>query len=319
MGIKTSVWQGFYNTTRSDLRSIYYIMYYTLIESVLTLVIPLVSSFVINSLMAHSSVSVVTLGIIIFIVFASITFLRLMQEYIVEKFEQRVFIEKGLEIAEKAYDIRDKSVKTEYPIDRLMNYFFDITTIQKILPIFIINGAGLIAQIVVSLILLMVFSPYLFLGAFFILLFYFIMIFVVGNNGIQSAIKRSDMKHSAIYALQKIPQTTDSREVTMQKIDKNMEDYVDSRQNHFKVVFRQLALSFIIQGVMLTGFFMFGGYLVINNHIPVGEFVASEIIVVSMIYALNYFIKQIDYIYDGIEGYYKVGKLSDSLESKEII
>lgn len=319
MGIKTSVWQGFCDTTRSDLRSIYYIMYYTLVESVLTLVIPLVSSFVINSLMAHSSVSVITLGIIIFVVFASITFLRLMQEYIVEKFEQRVFIEKGLEIAEKAYDIRDKSVKTEYPIDRLMNYFFDITTIQKILPIFIINGAGLIAQIVVSLILLMVFSPYLFLGAFFILLFYFIMIFVVGNNGIQSAIKRSDMKHSAIYALQKIPQTTDSREVTMQKIDKNMEDYVDSRQNHFKVVFRQLALSFIIQGVMLTGFFMFGGYLVINNHIPIGEFVASEIIVVSMIYALNYFIKQIDYIYDGIEGYYKVGKLSDSLESKEII
>jgi hypothetical protein len=38
-----------------------------------------------------------------------------------------------------------------------------------------------------------------------------------------------------------------------------------------------------------------------------------------MIYALNYFIKQIDYIYDGIEGYYKVGKLSDSLESKEVI
>jgi len=314
MGIKTTVLQGFCSTVKSDMKSLYYVIYYTLLESILTLSIPLTSSFVINSLMAHSSISITVLGIIVFIVFAFITFLRLVQEYIIEKFEQRVFIEKGFEIAQKAYNLKEKNITTQYPIDKLMNYFFDITTIQKILPIFIVNGAGLVAQIVVSLILLMIFSPYLFLGAFVIFVFYFSMLIIIGNNGVENAIKHSDMKHAAIYALQKIPITSDSKEVAMKKIDKNMEDYVDARQNHFKVVFRQLGLSFIIQGVILSGFFVFGGYLVLNGKIPIGEFVASEIIIVSLIYALNNFIKQIDYIYDGIEGYYKVGKLSDSLE-----
>jgi len=51
--------------------------------------------------------------------------------------------------------------------------------------------------------------------------------------------------------------------------------------------------------------------------LPLGEFVASEIIVVSISYALKGFMKQIDYIYDMIEGLYKVQKLSFTLEEKK--
>ena len=97
-----------------------------------------------------------------------------------------------------------------------------------------------------------------------------------------------------------------------------MQDYVDSRRNHFSVMLKQLALSYIVQGLMISGFFVFGGYMVINGELPIGEFVAAEILIVSLIYSMNGFVKQLDYIYDGIEGYYKIGKLSDSLDAKEI-
>ncbi|QOY53769.1 ABC transporter ATP-binding protein [Candidatus Sulfurimonas marisnigri] len=317
MGIKSAVLEGFLNTIKSDKRSMYYILYYSLLESILALSLPLTSSFIINSLIAHASISVVVLGSIILFIFMSITFLKLMQEYIIEKFEQRVFVDKGFEVAQKAYALKEKNISTKYPIDKLMNYFFDITTIQKIFPVFILNGAGLIMQILVSLILLFIFSAFLFYGALAILVIYFTMLILLGNNGIDYAIKRSDMKHNAIYFLQKIPTTTDSKEKTLEKVDEIMGGYVNARKNHFKVVFKQLALSYIVQGVIISSFFIFGGYLVINGELPVGEFIAAEILIVSLIYALNGFIKQLDYIYDGIEGYYKIGKLSASLDIEE--
>jgi putative ABC transport system ATP-binding protein len=63
-------------------------------------------------------------------------------------------------------------------------------------------------------------------------------------------------------------------------------------------------------------FLLIGGYLVINGSLPLGEFVAAEIIVTSITYALKGFAKQLDYIYDMVEGLYKVNKLSLELKDK---
>lgn len=318
MGIKSTVLDGFVKTIQSDKKSIYYILYYGLLDSILALSIPLASSFIINGLIAHASISVAVLGFVILFIFFMIAFMRLMQEYIVEKFEQRVFIENGFEVAKKAYALKEKIVCNSDPIDKFMNYFFDITTIQKIFPVFVLNGAGLIMQIFVSLILLLIFNNSLFFGAISIFIFYFIMIIVLGNNGVSYAIERSNMKHAAIYFLQKIPTTTSSKEKTMKNIDEIMEGYADARSKHFGVVIKQLALTFIVQGLMLSGFFVLGGYLVVSGELPIGDFIAAEILVVSLMYAMNSFIKQLDNIYDGIEGYYKVGKLSASLDAQEV-
>lgn len=313
MDIKHKVIQGFTDMLRSDKRSIYYVLYYTLIEGILVLSIPLTSSFVINSLVAHSYISVMVLGSIISIVFFFIIFLRLMQEYIIEKFEQRVFVAEGFEVAQKAYALKERGIEDKEHIDKLMNYFFDITTVQKTFPIFILNGAGLIVQTLMTLALLFIFDARLFFGALMILIIYVVALILFGKNGIIFAVKRSDTKHGAIRFLQKVTTQDDSYEQMDSNLEVKMNEYVDARRNHFRVRVKQLGVSFFMQGAIITGFFMLGGYLVINGDMPVGEFVAAEIIVVTLIYAMNSFVKQIDYIYDGIEGFYKIEKLSSSL------
>jgi len=317
MDIKKKVLLGFFETLKSDTRSVYYILYYALLEGILALSIPLTSSFVINSLIAHSYISVITLGLIISIIFIFIIFLRIIQEYIIEKFEQRVFVSEGYDIAHKAFKINEEKVTLNYPIDKLMNYFFDITTVQKILPVLLLNGAGLVAQILMTLILLMVFDVSLFVAAFAVLVLYIALIFLFGKNGIVFAVKRSDTKHNAIHFLQKVPLVESTKEEMLENLEEKMSAYVDARDNHYGVRIKQLGISFFMQGLIITGFFILGGYLVINGKMPIGEFVAAEIIVVTLIYAMNNFIKQIDYVYDGIEGFYKIGKLSSSLETKE--
>lgn len=317
MDIRTKILYGFVATLKSDKHSVYYVLYYTLIESILVLSIPLTSSFVINSLVAHSYISLITLGVIILCVFSFIVFLRIIQEYIIEKFEQRVFVTEGYDVVQKTLKLKEEERQTPYPIDKLMNYFFDITTIQKIFPVLILNGSGLIIQTVVTLILLLVFDLTLFVWATLTIVAAIALILYVGKNGITSAVERSNAKHETIHFMQKVPQSDTDAASILEKFEEKMSHYVDARKHQYSIRIKQLSASFILQGVIITGFFLLGGHLVIAGKMPIGEFVAAEIIIVTLIYAINGFAKQLDYIYDGIEGFYKIGQLSSSLENHD--
>lgn len=319
MNIEQKIFSSISKVIRQDKKNVFYLIYYSTIKAILVLSIPLASSFIINSVLAHASISVSVLGFIVITAFVFITVLNVMQEYIVEKFQQQIFVQTGIEIAELASDLREKALDTKLAghIDQYMNYFFDITSLQKLFPVILLDGAGLIIKIIVSLILLLAFDPLLFVSSIILFIVYLALLFLFGRNGIKYAIDRSDNKHKSIYFLQNIPNAEQPKEEVLKEYDQHLNDYVESRQKSFSVIIRQLALTFFMEGFIVSGFLILGGTLVINGVLPVGEFVAAEIVIVSIIYSLKVFVKQIDYIYEMIEGIYKINKLSLSLGDKE--
>ncbi|MDP2077302.1 MAG: ABC transporter ATP-binding protein [Sulfuricurvum sp.] len=313
MNVQEKVISSITKIMKEDRKNIFFLLYYSLIEAILVMSIPLASSFIINSVLAHTAISVFTLGTIIIIIFILTTVLQIVKEYIVEKFQQKIFVTTGIEVAQLATHLKPSSIDTKDSIDKYMNYFFDISAIQKFFPILLLDGTGLIIRILASLLLLLAFDPLLFgLGVFF-LVFFVVMLFILGTNGIDYAIKRSDAKHNAIYYLQNIPYEQTSEEKRFEKLDEYLTRFVTTRNNMFFIIMRQLTLTFVMEGIVLSSFLIGGGYLVINGTLPVGEFVAAEIIVVSIMYVLKGFMKHLDYIYDMIEGVYKLAKLSNSL------
>lgn len=299
---------------QEDRKNIFHLFYYSVIDAILLLSIPLASSIVINSVLAHASLSVVVLSAIVLVLFIFVTLLQLIKEYIVEKFQQKVFLKTGIEIATKALILKEKDSTHHDKHSKLMNYFFDITAIQKFFPILLLDGVGLLVKIVVSLLLLLAFDPLLFgAGAIFFSV-YIILILVLGRNGPESALNRSDAKHTSIYFLQHIKEQEGTPQEVLSQYDCYLAKYVKARQKLFAITIRQMGLTFFTEGFIFSSFLIIGGYLVINGHLPLGEFVAAEIIVTSITYALKGFVKQIDYIYDTIEGLYKVKKLSVALE-----
>ena len=315
MNIRQKVLASIYKIIREDRTNVGYLFSYSFIEAVLVLSLPLATSLIINSVLAHTSVSLFVIGVIVIVIFFMTTFLQIMKEYIIEKFQQKIFVQSGIEIANMAAKINPQNHKdnTEHPIDKLMNYFFDITAIQKIFPLLLLDGASLVIKMFVSLFLLFLFDPYLFaFGLLFFVLFIAVLL-ILGNNGMELAIKRSDAKHKSIYYLQHIPQIGEEQRKRLEKFDGYLQEFVAARSNIFQVIIRQLSWTFLIEGIIFTGFLMLGGYLVIHGKLPVGEFVAAEIVIVSITYAIKSFVKQIDYIYDMVEGIYKVDKLADSL------
>jgi ABC-type bacteriocin/lantibiotic exporter with double-glycine peptidase domain len=216
-----------------------------------------------------------------------------------------------------AIKLQRASLETKHSMDKLMNYFFDITSIQKVFPVLLLDGTGLFIKIIVSLLLLLAFNPYLFSIGLVFFLFFFALILLLGRNGISYAIARSDAKHNAIYYLQHVPYHEGTPQEVLGGFDEQLNIFVESRVNMFRVIIRQLSITFVMEGLIFSLFLIMGGYLVVNGVLPLGEFVAAEIIVVSIANALKGFVKQIDYIYDIVEGLYKVNKLSVSLQEKQ--
>jgi len=297
-----------------DRKNVFYLMYYSAIEALLVLSIPLASSFVINSVLAHADISLLVLGFIVVVMFALATLLQVIKEYIIEKFQQRVFLSTGIRVATMATGLSPAAASQEH--SKYMNYFFDISAIQKFFPILLLDGVGLAAKIIVSLLLLLAFDPVLFGVGMFFFSVYAMLLLLFGRNGIDRAIVRSDAKHGAIYFLQHIHEQPGTNDEVLGAFDRLLLQYAQARQNLFRVTIRQLALTFFTEGFIFSTFLIAGGYLVINGSLPVGEFIAAEIVVVSITYALKGVVKQIDYIYDTIEGFYKVHKLSARLQGE---
>ncbi|PHR53938.1 MAG: ABC transporter ATP-binding protein [Arcobacter sp.] len=313
MSVKMRLMHNVLDILKEDKQNIFYLLYYSAIKSILVLSIPLASSFIINSVLSHASISVFVLGFVVISIYIFITFLRVVQEYIVEKFQQKIFVQAGIKISQMAVEQENRTAQDKKIIKKHMNYFFDVTSIQKLVPIVLLDGAGLLMKIFVSLILLLVFDPLLFISAIVLFTLYWILLLALGKNGIKYAIERSDAKHKSIYFLQNIPNIKASKEEILKDYDRHLNNYVQARQKSFSVIIKQLALTLLMEGIVLSGFLILGGYLVIEGSLPIGEFVAAEIIIVSIIYSLKVFVKQIDYMYEMVEGFNKLDKLSSSL------
>lgn len=316
MNINNVIFDNVNKIIREDKKNIYHLLYYSLIDAILVLSIPLASSIVINSVLAHASLSVFVLGTIVLVLFLFVTVIQVLKEYIVEKFQQKIFLKTGIEVATKALDIKKNEAADPHAHGKLMNYFFDITAIQKFFPILLLDGVGVVVKIFVSLLLLLAFDPILFLAGVFFFSVYILLLLFLGRTGVRKALDRSDAKHSTIYCLQHIREQEGTQDEILEKFDDSLGKYAQARQNLFQITIRQLSLTFFAEGFIFSVFLVIGGYLVIQGQLPLGEFVAAEIIVTSITYALKGFVKQLDYIYDMIEGLYKVNKLSVELEDK---
>lgn len=311
--------EGFVKILTHDKKNALYLLYYSAVESVLMLSIPLASSFIINSLLAQASLSLIVLGLIVVVILMIVLVLQIIKEYIIEKFQQKIFVSNAIEVGELAEGLRcgnDKGCVESSK--KYMNYFFDILSVQKIFPLLVLDGAGLAMKILVSLLLLLAFDPFLFsYGVAYFVIFLSVLL-LLGAGGFYKAKERSEAKHEAIYYLQHIPSQSDkTREEILAGLDAHLQSFVQKRRGMFQTIIRQMGWMFFMEAVIISGFLILGGLLVINGMLPVGEFVAAEIIIVTIVYAIRAFVKQLDYIYDMIEGIYKIDKLSHLLEEQK--
>lgn len=303
-----------FDTERKDIS---YILVYALIIGLLSLALPLGLQTTIEFISGgvfFSSVYIL-IGLVILGVLAT-GVLQIVQISIVEQLQRRVFVKAALEFAYRIPRVRLEALSKSYAPE-LVNRFFEIITIQKGLPKLLLDLSSGAIQVFFGLLLLSLYHPFfvffsLFLVGVILLMFYF-----TGPRGLNSSINESKYKYKVVQWLEEIARTIKSfklagnTDLPIRRTDQAAGNYIQYRKKHFGVLLTQFSFFVFFKVAIIGGLLIMGTILVVERQITLGQFVASEVIIILVLNAVEKIILYVDVVYDLLTAVDKVSHVTD--------
>ena len=297
---------------------------FAIFNGLLSLSLPLGIQAIINFLNAGElSTSWAVLVIFVILGVALVGFIQIKQLAITESIEQRIFTRAALDFAFRLPRIKQSAVQNKY-MPELVNRFFEIITVQKGLSKILIDFSSASIQIIFGLLLLALYHPlFILLGVGLVILLY-VLFRITGPSGLRTSLEESKYKFEVAHWLEEIGRTMNTfklignSELPITRTDSLVVGYLKARKKHFKILVWQFSGMIIFKVIVAAGLIILGSILVIDRQINIGQFVASEIIIVLIINAVEKLILSMDTFYDLLTALEKVGAVTDlPLESHE--
>jgi len=290
---------------------------YSVATGTLSLALPITVQSLVN-LVAFGTLlqPLIVLTVLLFIGLCFLGLLRAIQATLIERIQQRVFARVALELADKLP--RAKEAQFDGPLGpTVANKFFDVLIVQKTAASLLFDGLSIVLQAVVGMILLAFYHP--FLLAFDVLLVgaVALIVFGLGRGAVRTSIEESYEKHAVAAFLQDLVRhratfrSDAGAELAFERVDTLVERYLRARIAHFRIVLRQIVGSLALQAVASASLLGVGGWLVINRQLTLGQLVASELVVSSVLAGLAKFGKHLESYYDLLAATDKIGVLQD--------
>ncbi len=302
---------------KTEKKDIAYVYIYAVIIGISSLILPLgiqAAIELISGGVFFSSIYFLIGIIIVGVLGAGI--LQVMQITIVEYIQRRVFTKAAFEFAYRVPRIRMEAIHNVH-FPELMNRFFDVLTIQKGLPKLLIDLSTGAIQILFGLILLSLYHPFfVFFGLFLIFILFFIF-YTTGPKGLNSSIIESKYKYKAVYWLEECARVLFSfklfgtTELPIKKTDYFVNNYLKNRRNHFQVLISQYSYVLLFKAVVTAGLLIIGTWLVVEREITLGQFVASEVIIILILNSVEKIISYMDVVYDMLTAVDKISNVTD--------
>lgn len=307
----------FYNLLALDKKDVYQILFYAIFAGLISLSLPLGIQAIVNFIQS-GRVSASWIVLIVLVVFgvALVGILSLMQLRITENLQQKIFVRSSFDFAARLPKIKFEALYNSYPPE-LANRFFDTMAIQKGTSKLLIDFSAALLQIVFGLILLSFYHPYFIVfGVILFFLLYFIFKFSY-NSGLETSLQESKYKYKAASWLQEMARNNYSfkKELNfnyaLHKNDGLISDYLNFREKHFNVIKRQFTQLIIFKIIITSSLLSIGGYLVLNQKMNIGQFVAAEIIILLVINSVEKIILGLETLYDVLTSIEKIGQITD--------
>jgi ABC-type bacteriocin/lantibiotic exporter with double-glycine peptidase domain len=309
--------QRFYRMLKTDRREISYIYLYAIFAGLINLTLPLGVQAILNLLQGGAVSSgwwllivVVTVGTLM----AGI--LVIMQMSVNETLQRRIFTRVAFDFAHRLPNLRTEAVRNVH-LPEVVNRFFDTLTIQKGLPKILMDLSTAIMQIVFGLLLLSFYHP-LFIAFGAILITVLIVIIRLSSPlGLATSIKESKYKYEVAYWLEELARTLQtfklagSSPLPLSRTDGYVSNYLDAKESHFRILLFQFSAIVGFKTLVTFVILSLGGYLVINNQINIGQFVAAEIIIILIVNSSEKMILTLEVVYDVLTALDKIGAVTD--------
>lgn len=298
------------------------IVVYAIAIGLVSLAVPIAAQALVNTVAFTTLLQpLVVLAVLVFGGLCIAGVLRALQYKVVETLQQRFFVRLAHD-AIRRLTRSDVRAFSKHAAPEMVNRFFEVPTIQKAAATLLIDGLSVVLQSGVSLLLLAFYHPALLAFDVVLIAAIAFTIFGLGRGGVASAIRESKAKYAAASWLEEVagslrtfkPDRSDA--FAFQKSDALARAYVEARQEHFRVLFRQTLASYALQAMATAALLGLGGTLVIKGQLTLGQLVAAEIIVTGVLVSASKLGKYLESFYDLCASLDKVGQIVDLPEER---
>lgn len=302
---------------------IWVVVIYSVAVGLISLAVPIAAQALVNTVAFAALLQpLVVLSALVFLGLLGAGALRTLQARVVEVLQQRLFVRATHDAARRLTHAHVDAFREHHGAE-LMNRFFDIVTVQKAVAGLLVDGLSVILQATIALLLLAFYHPALLAFDVFLVVSISVIVFGLGRDGPATAIKESKAKYRVAAWLEEVASSTRAfkapggAEFAFGRADELAAEYVHSRRKHFTVLLRQILSSYVLQALAVAGLLGLGGWLVMKGQLTLGQLVAAELIVTSVVAGLTKFGKYLESFYDLLASIDKLGAIDD-LEGERV-
>ena len=304
---------------RKEISQIYF---YAVLYGILMLVIPVG----VQALIAFAQTNTVSASVILLVILIVVSvfisgLLQVNQMKIIEKIQQKIFVRYAFGFAQKIPQI-NLAVIDNYYLPELVNRFFDTLTLQKKIAKLLLDFPLAIVQIIFGLILLCFYHPVFIAFGLILLVVVFAILYFSGRRGLETSIEESSYKYKVVAWLQEMARIirsvkfAKSPQFVLQKADAGITGYLQFRTAHFKVLLLQYKTLIAFKVLVTAALLGMGTFLLINQQLTVGQFIAAEIVILTILNSVEKLIINLDSVYDVLTAVEKIEQVTDK-ESEE--
>jgi ATP-binding cassette subfamily B protein len=323
-----TVWPLMKNIIATERRDILIVVVYSIFVSLLGLVVPLSSQAIVNAVaLGVFSRQLVVLCIVVFLSMIVTAVMVVFERHLIDVIQRRLFVTTAFDIVHRIPKIREDAVRNMY-IPELVNRFFDVITVQKVVGKFLLEGVGALLMLLTGLLVLFLYHPFFLVYDLIFLAFIPVLVFVLGRGSLTTALGVSNAKYDTAAWLEEVARNQRSikldsdPEFSPSRLDGITIRYVDAKARHYRIIARQMLGSYIFKAFATVGILALGGILVLEQAISLGQLVAAEIIIIMIIGAIEKLLTQFDEFYDFAAALYKlqsIGKLASERADGDVV
>jgi len=299
---------------KAEIRNVYV---YAVFNGLVTLSLPLGIQSIINHIQGGqvNTAWVVLVGVVLLgVLFSGI--LQVQQMRITENLQQKIFTRAAFEFAYRIPRLKLESLFGQYAPE-LMNRFFDVVAVQKGLSKILIDFSTALIQVVFSLVLLSLYHPFFIMFSFILIVLVYVIFRFTARQGLESSLKESKMKYAVAHWLEELARTkltfklAGETNLPLEKVNGAVDNYLEYREGHFKILIKQFSLMIGFKILVASGLLIIGSILVMEQQMNIGQFVASEVIILLILNSVEKLIQSLESIYDILTSLEKIGYVTD--------
>lgn len=300
-----------------DRQDITVIVIYGVALGLLSLAVPIAVQSLVNTVAFGSLIQpLVVLTVLLAVALIGAAILRALQMRIAEMLQRRLFVRIVMEIGARLPRVSAPALR-EANGPELLNRFFDVFTTQKSVTALLLGGVDAVLIALVGLLVLAFYHPVLLAFDLVLILGAILVLIPLGRKGTTTSIEESKAKYAVAGWLEEMARhpvsfkSAGGQELAYHQVESLAKGYLEKRDRHFRIVFRQVVGALTIEVVASVALLAMGGLLVIERQLSIGQLVAAELIVTAVVASIAKLGGKVETFYDLVAAVDKLGEILD--------